>query len=215
MDEIHGHEYGLKNDDQHSFYIIARIAKHSHIIHKHLGCFLAQSSCSCSQDSACRVSVWCEAFAASAREPQLAFLPRKVILRHSCTSSVQPIGGDGDGVMERKDVMRWTPLLEQFLNENAQLVATDTTSTNPLLKTTFDVNMLQRKWQSFKETYQRIKREHKVSRHPLAGETGAYCQRARMSCGHLFVTRIVKPIPKTNFVSVSVEPRVPSARMCS
>jgi hypothetical protein len=109
----------------------------------------------------------------------------------------KPIGSDGDGVMERKDVMRWTPLLGQFLNENAQLVATDTTSTNLPLKTTFDVKMLQSKSQSFKETYQRMKwREHRVSRHLLAGETGAHCQRARMSCGHLFNTRIVKHSPK-------------------
>jgi hypothetical protein len=75
--------------------------------------------------------------------------------------------------MERKDVVRWTPLLERFLNENAQLVATASKSTNLHLKTTFDVKMMQRKWQTFKETNQRMKREHKVSRHVLAGETGA------------------------------------------
>jgi hypothetical protein len=34
----------------------------------------------------------------------------------------------------------------------------------------------------------------------------ANCQRARTSCGHLFVPRIVKPSPQTNFVCVSVQP---------
>jgi hypothetical protein len=33
----------------------------------------------------------------------------------------------------------------------------------------------------------------------------AHCQRARTSCGHLFVTRIVKPSPQTNFVCVLVQ----------
>jgi hypothetical protein len=105
------------------------------------------------------------------------FSQEKCFLDILCLPEFKPIGGDGDGVMERKDVARWTPLLERFSNENAQLVATASTSTNVQLKTTFDVKMLQRKWQTFKETYQRMKREHKVSRHLLAGETGAAGER--------------------------------------
>jgi hypothetical protein len=63
--------------------------------------------CFCPQHSASGVSVCCNAFAASAREPQMAFLPRNAILRHSGTSQFKPIGGEGNGVIERKDVMHW------------------------------------------------------------------------------------------------------------
>jgi hypothetical protein len=58
------------------------------------------------------------------------FSQEKCFLDILCLPEFKPIGGDGDGVMERKDVARWTPLLERFSNENAQLVATASTSTN-------------------------------------------------------------------------------------
>jgi hypothetical protein len=35
----------------------------------------------------------------------------------------KPIGGDGDGVMQRKEEARWAPLLARFLAANETLVA--------------------------------------------------------------------------------------------
>jgi hypothetical protein len=38
-------------------------------------------------------------------------------------SEFKPIGGDGDGVMERKAEARWAPILARFLAANESLVA--------------------------------------------------------------------------------------------
>jgi hypothetical protein len=35
----------------------------------------------------------------------------------------KPIGGDGDGVMERKEEARWAPLLARFLAANEWLAS--------------------------------------------------------------------------------------------
>jgi hypothetical protein len=75
--------------------------------------------------------------------------------------------------MERKEEVRWAPLLQRFLAGNAKLVGEASTSKGLPLKTDFDVKMLQRKWQAFKEQYQKLKRDCKVSRHLLSGETGS------------------------------------------
>jgi hypothetical protein len=65
------------------------------------------------------------------------FSQGKLLLDIIILPQIKPIGGIGDGVMERKDIMRWTPLLEQFLNENAQLVSTDSTSTKSAVEDHF------------------------------------------------------------------------------
>jgi hypothetical protein len=94
----------------------------------------------------------------------------------------KPVGGEGDGVMERKEATRWTPMLARFLKVNARLVPHDTTSTKMPLKATFDTKVLGRKWQAMKETYQKMKREHKVGLHISTGETGSGSRRAPHDC---------------------------------
>jgi hypothetical protein len=85
----------------------------------------------------------------------------------------KPIGGDGDGVMERKVEARWMPLLEYFEKENGKLAERLSTACGLRPKLDFDVKILQRKWQTFKELYARLKKECRVGRHQQQGETGA------------------------------------------
>jgi hypothetical protein len=75
--------------------------------------------------------------------------------------------------MERKVDVRWQPMLEEFQKANALLASSRATSAGLRLKTDFDIKMLQRKWQTFRELYQKVKKECKVGRHQLPGETGA------------------------------------------
>jgi hypothetical protein len=63
-------------------------------------------------------------------------------------------------------------MLARLLKENAGLVPHDTTSAKVPLKETFDTKMLGRKRQAMKETYQKMKREHKLGRNIFAGKTG-------------------------------------------
>lgn len=85
----------------------------------------------------------------------------------------KPIGGLGDGVMERKEEARWGPLLERFLKDNQELASTWKTFSSLALKQDFDIKMLKRKWDGFKQVYNKLKKDCKVGRHQLAGETGA------------------------------------------
>jgi hypothetical protein len=84
----------------------------------------------------------------------------------------RPIGGKGDGVMERKDHARWGPLLSAFSEGVAHLNANLTTSAGKSLKSEFDVPMLKRKFDDFKAKYKKLKLEFKVCRHLQQGETG-------------------------------------------
>jgi hypothetical protein len=97
----------------------------------------------------------------------------KMFLELLVLPEFKPIGGDGDGVMERKDEARWAPLLARFLAENKHLVTRAAEDGRKRLKLDFDVGMLKRKWASFKEHYKKCKRECKVGRHEEAGEKGA------------------------------------------
>jgi hypothetical protein len=58
---------------------------------------------------------------------------------------------------------RWTPLLHRFLDENGDLVAKGVTKAGLPLNTDLYAKLLQRKWQAFKEQYQKFKRDCKVS----------------------------------------------------
>jgi hypothetical protein len=81
----------------------------------------------------------------------------------------RPIGGDGDGRMERKLEALWTPLLEAFKQQNATLAERLQKSSGMKPKMDFDVKVLMRKWQTFRELYSRLKKESKVGRHQLQG----------------------------------------------
>jgi hypothetical protein len=86
----------------------------------------------------------------------------------------KPIGGDGDGVMARKVEQVWQPLLDRFLKEKEKLMAREvTTSTGLLMKTDFNVKTFKKKYDLLRDRYVALKRECKVDRHQLRGETGA------------------------------------------
>lgn len=85
----------------------------------------------------------------------------------------KPIGGMGDGVMERKEEARWGPLLECFMKDNQELASQCKTFSSLALKQDFYVKILKRKWESFKQQYNKLKKDCKVGRHQLVGETGA------------------------------------------
>jgi hypothetical protein len=98
----------------------------------------------------------------------------------------KPIGGDGDGIMERTDEVRWAPLLARFQAENKQLVMRAAADGGKCLKMDFDIGMLKRKWASFKEHYRKCKKECKVGRHEEIGETGTcdfHTWRRSVGCG--------------------------------
>jgi hypothetical protein len=75
--------------------------------------------------------------------------------------------------MERKVEARWMPLLEYFEKENGKRAERPCTSCGLRPKLDFHVKILQRKWQTFKELYARLKKECRVGRHQQQGETGA------------------------------------------
>jgi hypothetical protein len=85
----------------------------------------------------------------------------------------KPVVGEGDELMKRKVDVRWSFLLAEFQKANALLANSRATSVGLRLKTDFDIQMLQRKLQSFRDLCQQLKKECKVGRHQLAGETGA------------------------------------------
>jgi hypothetical protein len=85
----------------------------------------------------------------------------------------KPVGGDGDGVMERKLQARWEPLLECFVTENQALLAKQPKTARGLgLRQEFNVKGIQSKYKSMKDTYMSCKRQFKVDRHQVPGETG-------------------------------------------
>jgi hypothetical protein len=77
----------------------------------------------------------------------------------------KPIGGDGDGVMERKEEALWAPLQARFLAANESLVARAASDGGKRVKMDFDVAMMKRKWHAFRDQYNKCKRECKVGRH--------------------------------------------------
>jgi hypothetical protein len=79
----------------------------------------------------------------------------KLFLDLLCLPEFKPIGGNGDGVMERKMYTRWAPLLERFNQDNAALCEGRQTTTKMGFKSDFDEGMLKRKWDTFKSTYAR------------------------------------------------------------
>jgi hypothetical protein len=81
----------------------------------------------------------------------------KLFLKCLCRPEFRPIGGDGDGVMERKVEARWMPILVYFETENGRLAERESTTSGLRLKHNFDLKMLQRKWQNFKEMYAKLK----------------------------------------------------------
>jgi hypothetical protein len=84
------------------------------------------------------------------------------------------IGGSGDGVMERKQDTRWAPLLARLSLENEGLVAGQHKRASGLgCKEGFNIKGLISKYKSLKEKYMSLKRDFKVDRHQVSGETGA------------------------------------------
>jgi hypothetical protein len=91
----------------------------------------------------------------------------KLFLEHLVRPELKPIGGEGDGVMERKVEARWVPLLQEFRAANPLLVERLPNTCGLGLKVIVDVKTLQRKWQDFKDNYGKLKRECGVGRHQL------------------------------------------------
>jgi hypothetical protein len=86
----------------------------------------------------------------------------------------KPIGGSGDGVMERKQDTRWAPLLARFSLENEVLVAGQRKTASGLgFKEVFNIKKLISKYKSLREKYMSLKRDFKVNLHQVSGETGA------------------------------------------
>jgi hypothetical protein len=86
----------------------------------------------------------------------------------------KPVGGDGDGVMERKLQARWEPLLECFVKENQALLAKQRKTAQGLgFLQEFNVKGIQSKYKSMKDKCMSCKRQFKVDRHQVSGETGA------------------------------------------
>jgi hypothetical protein len=86
----------------------------------------------------------------------------------------KPIGGSGDGVMERKQDTRWAPLLARFSLENEGLVAGERKKASGLgFKEGFNIMGLIIKYKSLWEKYMSLKRDFKVDRHQVSGGTGA------------------------------------------
>jgi hypothetical protein len=82
----------------------------------------------------------------------------------------KPIGGSGDGVMERRQDTCWAPLLSRLSSENAVLVAGQRKTASGLgFKEGFNTS----KYKSLKEKCMSLKRDFKVDRHQVSGETGA------------------------------------------
>jgi hypothetical protein len=91
-----------------------------------------------------------------------------------CDPMFMPIGGEGDGQMERKVERRWGPLLAAFKSENAKLASSVLqTHSGMRLKSDFNEKALQQKYQLFRQKYDEMKKRHKVGRHQLRGETGS------------------------------------------
>jgi hypothetical protein len=98
----------------------------------------------------------------------------KLFLELLSLPKYKPIGGDGDGVMERKAQARWEPLLACFLGENRRLLAKQPKTARGLgFREDFHVKGIQSKYKSMKDRYTSCKRQFKVDRHQVRGETGA------------------------------------------
>jgi hypothetical protein len=97
----------------------------------------------------------------------------KLFFKCLCRPEFRPIGGGGDGVMERKVEARWMPLLVYFETEDGKLAERESTTCSLRPKNDLYLKMLQRKWQNFKEMYAKLKKGCRVGRHQERGETGS------------------------------------------
>jgi hypothetical protein len=72
----------------------------------------------------------------------------------------KPIGGEGDGVMERKADTRWAPLLSRFCEENQALVAGERKTPRGLaFEEDFSVKGLMSKYKFLRERYVALKQQ--------------------------------------------------------
>jgi hypothetical protein len=92
-------------------------------------------------------------------------------LRNLSEYDVMPIGGKGDGQMERKLEAVWKPLLPLFIEKNTALCQHLSTTTGKKFKSDFDAAPLARKWKSMETMYKDKKKAFKVGRHQEAGIT--------------------------------------------
>jgi hypothetical protein len=84
------------------------------------------------------------------------------------------VGEDGDGVMERKLQAWWEPLLECFVTDNQAVLAKQPKTARGLgFQQELNVNGIQSKYKSMKDKCMSCKRQFKVDRHQVRGETGA------------------------------------------
>jgi hypothetical protein len=86
----------------------------------------------------------------------------KLFLNLLVLPDFKPIGGDGDGVMERKDDARQAPLLARFQAASKLLIAYALERGGKRLNVDFDVGILKRKWAAFKEPYNKCEPERQV-----------------------------------------------------
>jgi hypothetical protein len=99
---------------------------------------------------------------------------KKVFMKLLCDLMFMPIGGEGDGQMERKVERRWGPLLAVFKSENAKLARSVLQIHSGMrLKSDFNEKALQQKYQLSRQKYDEMKKRQKVGRQQLRGETGS------------------------------------------
>jgi hypothetical protein len=83
------------------------------------------------------------------------------------------VGEDGDGVMERKLQAWWEPLLECFVTYNQAVLAKQPKTRGLGFQQELNVKGIQSKDKSMKDKCMSCKRQFKVDRHQVRGETGA------------------------------------------
>jgi hypothetical protein len=107
-------------------------------------------------------------------QPQVAPRPGIFFLELPSLPEYKPIGGGGDAVMERNVDTWWSPLLAHLCEEDQQLVAGQRKTAGGLgLEENFNVMGMMSKHKSLIKKYSTLKRQFKVGRHQVRGETGA------------------------------------------